>query len=31
VDDFFAACAEHRQPAWVVGEVIKGEGIEVVA
>ncbi len=31
VNDFFAACAEHGQPAWVVGEVIEGEGIEVVA
>ncbi len=31
VDDFFAECAEHQQKAWVVGEVIEGEGIEVVA
>ena len=31
VDDSFAACAEHGQPAWVVGEVVEGEGIEAVA
>ena len=31
VDDFTAACAEHEQQAWVVGEVIEGEGIEVAA
>ena len=30
VDDFFAECDEHEQPAWVVGEVLEGEGIEVV-
>ncbi len=29
VDDFFAECARHEQSAWVVGEVIEGEGIEV--
>ncbi len=31
VEDFFAECAEHEQRAWVVGEVLEGEGIEVVA
>ncbi len=31
VDDFVAACAGHEQRAWVVGEVVEGEGIEVVA
>jgi selenide,water dikinase len=31
VDDFFAICQGHEQQAWVVGEVIRGEGIEVVA
>jgi len=31
VDDFMAACAGHEQRAWVVGEVIEGEGIEVAA
>lgn len=31
VDDFFAECAEHEQQAWAIGEVIEGEGIEVVA
>jgi selenide,water dikinase len=30
VDDFMAACANHEQRAWVVGEVVEGEGIEVV-
>ena len=30
-DDFFAECADHEQQAWVVGEVIEGDGIEVVA
>jgi selenide,water dikinase len=29
VPDFFAECAGHAQPAWIVGEVTKGEGIEV--
>ncbi len=31
VGDFFAICKEHEQQAWIVGEVIRGEGIEVVA
>jgi selenide,water dikinase len=31
VDDFMAACADHEQRAWVVGEVVEGEGIEVAA
>jgi len=31
VGDFFAECAEHEQGAWVIGEVLDGEGIEVVA
>jgi selenide,water dikinase len=31
VDDFFAECARHEQQAWIVGEVIEGAGIEVVA
>jgi selenide,water dikinase len=31
VDDFFAECTEHEQRAWIVGEVLEGEGIEVVA
>jgi selenide,water dikinase len=30
-DDFFGECARHDQQAWVVGEVIEGEGVEVVA
>jgi selenide,water dikinase len=29
VDDFFAECVDHEQTAWVVGEVLEGEGIEV--
>jgi selenide,water dikinase len=31
LDDFFAACQEHAQQAWVIGDVIDSEGIEVVA
>jgi selenide,water dikinase len=31
VDAFFAECQAHEQPAWVIGEVVEGEGIEVVA
>jgi selenide,water dikinase len=31
VDDFFGECAKHEQQAWVVGEVIEGEGIVVIA
>lgn len=31
LDDFFAVCREHVQQAWVIGEVIDGDGIEVVA
>ena len=30
VEDFLAACQEAGQPMWVVGEVIEGEGIQVV-
>ena len=28
VDVFLAFCAERDQPAWVIGEVVEGEGIE---
>jgi selenide,water dikinase len=31
LDDFFAECKKHEQRAWIVGEVIHGEGIEVLA
>jgi len=31
LEDFFAECAQHEQEAWVIGEVLEGEGIEVVA
>jgi selenide,water dikinase len=31
VEDFLAECADHEQRAWVVGEVLEGEGIEVAA
>jgi selenide,water dikinase len=31
LDDFFAECAKHDQQAWVVGEVLEGVGIEIVA
>lgn len=31
LDDFFAECAKHQQRAWVVGQVLEGEGIQVVA
>jgi selenide,water dikinase len=31
VDDFFGECARRDQQAWVVGEVIEGEGVEIVA
>lgn len=31
VEDFFAECAQHEQRAWVVGEVLEGEGIQVLA
>jgi selenide,water dikinase len=30
VEDFFAECAQHAQSAWVVGQVIEGQGIEVI-
>jgi selenide,water dikinase len=30
LDDFQSICAERNQPAWVVGQVIAGSGIEVV-
>ena len=30
VDVFLAFCAERDQPAWVIGEVVEGAGIEVV-
>jgi selenide,water dikinase len=29
VDEFFAECVDHEQRAWVVGEVLEGQGIEV--
>jgi len=29
--DFLDECADHEQQTWVVGEVLEGEGIEVVA
>ncbi len=31
VDNFLAECTTHKQQAWVVGEVINGEEIEVRA
>jgi selenide,water dikinase len=31
VDDFLRVCQEHQQQAWLIGEVIEGKGIEVVA
>ncbi|MGC8838308.1 MAG: selenide, water dikinase SelD, partial [Anaerolineae bacterium] len=31
LDAFLARCREEDQPAWVVGEVLEGEGVEVVA
>lgn len=31
LDGFLARCREEDQPAWVVGEVVEGEGVEVVA
>ena len=30
VDVFLAFCAERDQPAWVIGEVVEGAGIEVI-
>jgi selenide,water dikinase len=30
LDTFLAFCAERGQPAWVIGEVAEGEGIEIV-
>jgi selenide, water dikinase len=30
LDVFLSFCAERGQPAWVVGDVVEGEGIEVV-
>ena len=30
LDDFLAAAREMQQPAWVVGEALEGEGIQVV-
>ena len=30
VDVFLAFCAERDQPAWVIGDVVEGAGIEVV-
>jgi hypothetical protein len=29
--DFQTICAERDQPAWVVGQVVAGSGIEVLA
>jgi len=31
VEEFFTECAKHEQESWVIGEVLEGEGIEVVA
>ena len=31
LDAFLARCQAEGQPAWVVGEVVEGEGVEVVA
>jgi len=28
--DFLSACSQHNQPAWVVGQVTNGSGIEVL-
>ena len=30
LDPFLARCEEEGQPAWVVGEVVEGEGVEVM-
>jgi selenide,water dikinase len=30
LETFLAFCAEQGQPAWVIGDVVEGEGIEVV-
>jgi selenide,water dikinase len=30
VDLYQARCAARRQPAWVVGQVLEGDGIEVL-
>jgi len=30
LDDFLAACANKNQPAWVIGEVTAGAGIEIL-
>ncbi len=30
LDDFLADCARADQPAWVIGEVVEGTGIEVI-
>jgi selenide,water dikinase len=30
LDEFRALCAELDQPAWVVGQVVEGQGIEVL-
>ena len=30
VDVFLAFCAERDQPAWVIGDVVEGAGIEIV-
>jgi selenide,water dikinase len=27
---FQAACAEHQQPVWNIGEVVEGQGIEII-
>ncbi|MBC7223667.1 MAG: selenide, water dikinase SelD, partial [Anaerolineae bacterium] len=31
LDAFLARCQEEGQPAWVVGDAVEGEGVEVVA
>ena len=30
IDDFLAFCAGHEQPAWVIGDVSEGAGIEII-
>jgi selenide,water dikinase len=30
VDAFMAYCSEHGQEAWVIGDVVEGEGVEIV-
>jgi selenide, water dikinase len=30
VDSFFEYCSEREQEAWIIGEVVEGEGVEIV-